>query len=270
IQSHRCLQMTPNIYCNQRCIFCWRSWEHLPMQFEPAEWDRPEEIVEESIKAQRKLLCGFGGLDEADKKKLKEAQSPNQAAISLLGEPTLYPYLGELVDEYRKRDFTTFVVSNGMNPAMFEKMADEKQLPTQLYISLDAPDKETHLQVNVPLIKDSWEKLNRTLELLPDLKTRKVIRITALKGYNMHSLEGWAELLEKAQADFIEIKSYMFIGGSRQRLTIENMPRHPEVRAFSEQIEKATGGAYKIIDEQPISRVVLLTSGEKRSLISND
>jgi tRNA wybutosine-synthesizing protein 1 len=57
----------------------------------------------------------------------------------------------------------------------------------------------------------------------------------------------------------------MFIGGSRQRLTIENMPRHEETKQFAEQIAKETG--YEIIGEQPSSRVVLLSSGEKDQMI---
>jgi tRNA wybutosine-synthesizing protein 1 len=48
----------------------------------------------------------------------------------------------------------------------------------------------------------------------------------------------------------------MFVGASRQRLSIENMPRHHEVREFAQQI--CDHCDYKIIDEQPSSRVVLL------------
>ena len=25
IQSHRCIQMTPVVKCNERCVFCWRD-----------------------------------------------------------------------------------------------------------------------------------------------------------------------------------------------------------------------------------------------------
>ena len=63
-------------------------------------------------------------------------------------------------------------------------------------------------------------------------------------------------LLKKADPKFIEVKGYVFVGASRQRLCIDNMPRHPEIREFADQIAKECG--YKFIDEQEASRVVLL------------
>ena len=258
IESHRCLQMTPNIYCQLRCVFCWRTWEHEPANHFPAIWDEPRELVEESVLAQRKLLSGFGGLEEADKKKLKEANSPNQVAISLDGEPTMYPYLGELIREYGKRKFTTFLVTNGLLPKRLEAL---NPLPTQLYISLYGPDKQTHQKVNVPLIKDSWEKMNKSLDLFPSLDTRKVLRLTLVKGLNMKEPDKYAELIEKAEPDFVEAKGYMFVGGSRQRLSMDNMPTHEEIRGFAEEVNSLL--SYEIAGEQPISRVVVLSSGAK-------
>ena len=262
ISSHRCLQMTPNLFCNQRCIFCWRAWEKMPPGIEGAEkWDDPKQIVEQSIVAQRKLLSGFGGLDTVDKKKLAEANDPNQVAISLAGEPTMYPYISDLVDEYHRRNFTTFVVTNGMFP---ERLAD-MSLPTQLYLSLDAPDEQTHVKVNAPQFQGSWATLNKTLELFPSLDTRKVIRITLVSGHNDVNPEGYAKLIEKSQADFVEIKGYMFIGGSRQRLSLANMPYQEDVVEFTNAVNEHLG--YKIAGDQPASRVILLSSGKKPQMI---
>lgn len=253
VQSHRCLQMSPNVYCQLRCVFCWRTWEHEPTNYTPEHWDEPKELVEESITAQRKLLSGLGGVEDADRKKLKEAQEPNQIAISLDGEPTMYPHLGDLIKEYQRRKATTFLVTNGLLPKRLESL---DPLPTQLYISLYGPDKQTHQKTNLPLIKDSWEKLNKSLELFPSLDTRKVIRLTMVKGVNMIKPEEYAKLISLSEAQYLEIKGFMFVGGSRQRLTIENMPRHDEIRAFAEKV--GAGCGYKIANEQPISRVVLL------------
>ena len=261
IESHRCLQMTPNVYCPLRCVFCWRTWEHEPINYAPEEWDEPKEIIEQSLLAQRKLLSGLGGLAEADKKKFKEAQEPNQIAISLDGEPTMYPFLGELIKEYNKRA-TTFLVTNGVFP---ERLGQLEQLPTQLYLSLYGPDKQTHQKTNAPLTKDSWEKLNQSLSLFPSLKTRKVIRLTLVKGINMKEPEKYAELIKKAQPDFIEAKGYMFVGGSRQRLSIANMPMHEEILNFANELNKTLG--YDLIGEKKDSRVVLLSSGEKNAKI---
>ncbi|MBN3037383.1 MAG: 4-demethylwyosine synthase TYW1 [Candidatus Diapherotrites archaeon] len=260
IQSHRCMQMTPSIYCMQRCLFCWRPYKYE--QAMPEEWDEPEDIINGSIDAQRKLLEGYYGNPNADKKKLDEAMNPNQVAISLAGEPTTYPKISELIQAFHKRDFTTFLVTNGLLPEALEKMT----MPTQLYVSLDAPNEAAHKRLNVPLWKDSWERLNKTLELLPSLDTRTCIRITLVKGWNDTEPEAYAKLLEKSGADFIEVKAYMLVGASRERLRIENMPRHAEVKAFAESITQHLRG-YDVVNESEQSRVVLLTNHAKPALI---
>jgi tRNA wybutosine-synthesizing protein 1 len=262
IQSHRCLQMSPNVYCQLRCVFCWRTWEHEPLDYLPKVWDEPKELVEESIAAQRKLLSGLGGVADADRKKFKEAQEPNQIAISLDGEPTMYPYLGDLLREYHKRKATTFLVSNGLLPERLEAL---EPLPTQLYVSLYGPDKQTHQKTNLPLTKDSWEKLNQSLALFPSLDTRKVIRLTLVKGVNMIEPKKYADLIKIAKPDFIEAKGYMFVGGSRQRLAIENMPTHEEIKEFAMELNKHLD--YELAGEKGDSRVVLLSSGKKKTEI---
>ncbi|MCD6522629.1 MAG: 4-demethylwyosine synthase TYW1 [Candidatus Diapherotrites archaeon] len=262
IQSHRCLQMTPTVgWCQQRCVFCWRPHEfNIPM---PEQWDEPEVIVEQSIIAQRKLLEGYYGLlDRVDKNKLDEAMNPNQVAISLAGEPTIYPYISDLIAAYESHGFTTFLVTNGLLPETIENM----HLPTQLYMSLDAPNEEIHKKVNIPLVNDSWARINKTLELFPSLDTRRVIRITLVKGWNDVFPEQYAKLVEKSEVDFLEVKAFMLVGYSRKRLRIENMPLHEEVLSFAKQIEEHLPG-YKIIDEKKDSRVVLLSNGKKNTKI---
>ena len=256
IQSHRCLQMTPAVaWCQQNCQFCWRPLT-APQQF-PEDYSEPKDIVQESIAKQRVLLSGYGALrEQIGEKKLQEAMNPNQVAISLAGEPTLYPKLPELVEEYGKNGFTTFVVSNGLDTETFSKAN-----PTQLYLSLEAPNEKLHRKINAPSIKDSWSRINASLEAMPSLKTRKVIRITVIKGINMGQEKEFASLIEKSQPDFVEVKAYMFVGYSRQRLKEENMPLHPEVLSFTEKINKHLG--YTIAGESKPSRVVLLSSGSK-------
>ena len=100
--------------------------------------DDPAFIVEGTIEAQRKLLSGFGGNEKTSEEKFERAMEPQHVAISLDGEPTLYPKLAELIKEYKKKGFSTFVVSNGLLPDRIEKLFEEP--PTQLYISVDAPN----------------------------------------------------------------------------------------------------------------------------------
>ncbi|RLG21998.1 4-demethylwyosine synthase TYW1 [Candidatus Micrarchaeota archaeon] len=257
IQSHRCLQMTPCIYCQQRCVFCWRTYGPSPDVL-PKEWDEPEHIYEESIKAQRKLLSGLGGIPEQiDIQKYEEAMNPNQVAISLTGEPTLYPYLPELIGVYKRHGFSTFVVSNGLAPEMIDKIE-----PTNLYISLDAPNRELHKKIDRPLVDKAWDSIMQSLSMLKEKKNNTVVRITMVKGLNDVNPEQYAKILDETASTYVEVKAYMFIGGSRQRLSISNMPRHHEVKAFAQQILKHSS-LYEYKDEQEASRVVLLEKRDK-------
>ncbi|RLG60847.1 4-demethylwyosine synthase TYW1 [Candidatus Geothermarchaeota archaeon] len=266
IKTHRCVQMTPAvIYCTLRCVYCWRlqpedvniSWNQL----RPPKWDDPETIVEGSIHEQRRILSGYKDWvlrGKLDKKTFEEAWNPNQAAISLSGEPTLYPYLSDLIAEYKRRGFTTFLVTNGTIPKALEKLNEK---PTQLYITLPAYNKETFLRVNRPLIKDAWQRLLDSLDLMPSMSTRTVIRLTLVKGLNMKEPKKYAKLIERANPMFIEPKGYVHVGFSQKRLSRENMPTHVEIRRFAEELAEELG--YYIADESPSSRVVLLSREKK-------
>jgi tRNA wybutosine-synthesizing protein 1 len=248
ISSHRCLQMTPTLMCNQRCLHCWRPTEiDVPA---PEKWDSPVEIVGSCIESHRKLITGFG--HSAPRDMWMEGNEPKHVAISLSGEPTTFPLLPELIDEFKNQGFTTFVVSNGTIPAMMKKIN-----PAQLYMSLDAPDRETYEKVCLPKSPKLWDKINESLEILKDKDTRTVIRITLIKGVNMFDPQGYAELIKKADPDYIEVKAYMHLGFSRNRLARECMPQHEEVLDFSQELANELG--YKIADDVWISRVVLLS-----------
>ncbi|WMW21621.1 4-demethylwyosine synthase TYW1 [Methanolobus mangrovi] len=255
IHSHRCLQMTPTLMCNQKCLHCWRPTEvDVPM---PVEWNSPVEIVGSSIESQRKLISGFG--DSAPLERWNEGKNPRHVAISLSGEPTLFPHLPELIDEFKTQGFTTFVVSNGTVPDMMSKIN-----PAQLYMSLDAPDRETYEKVCVPKSSSLWDNILKSLEVLKTKETRTVIRITLIKGVNMFNSEGFAELIRIAEPDYIEVKAYMHLGFSRKRLPREAMPSHEEVMEFSEELAEHLG--YKVAGDVEVSRVVLLS---KDGLVSH-
>ena len=70
----------------------------------------------------------------------------------------------------------------------------------------------------------------------------------------------YAKLDEKASPNFIEPKGYVFVGYSRKRMNIKNMPSHEKVRKFSENLAEMTG--YEIKIERKDSRVVLLAKDE--------
>ena len=136
--------------------------------------------------------------------------------------------------------------------------------PTQLYISIDAPNEALHKKICKPMHKDSWKRLMKSLRIMKRLrgKTRTTLRITVIKGINDTGAESYAKLIKTANPMFVEVKAYMYVGASRQRLQMENMPRHHEIKRFARDIAAASG--YKAIDEQKESRVVLLMKRDFR------
>ncbi|MEM2459748.1 MAG: 4-demethylwyosine synthase TYW1 [Candidatus Hadarchaeales archaeon] len=254
ISSWRCLQFTPSLFhCTHQCLFCWRKVEATLEPHEELPPDDPGEVVEKAILAQRELLSGFKGNPKVNLSKWEEAQLPRHAAISLAGEPTLYPLLTPLLEEFHRRGFTTFLVSNGTIPERLKELGVE---PTQLYLTLPAPDEATYSMVCRPRIPDGWKKLNLSLELLSSFSCRKVLRLTLVRGLNLKDPEGYAKLIEKANPDYVEPKGYFPVGYSRQRLGPSLMPTHQEIRSFAEELEKLTN--YRIADEVPVSSVVLM------------
>lgn len=253
IESHRCLQMAPAVpNCQQKCEFCWRDLSYTQTQWE-GEYDDPKTIIDEAVKAQNNLLCGFFGNDKANKEKLEESKTPTNAAISLAGEPMLYPEIDELIAEFNRRNFTTFVVSNGQ---CVDKLKNLENEPYQLYLSLDAPTKKIYNDVCQPQISEGWDNLNQSLDTLASFNSRTCIRTTCVKGRNMTNPEKYAELIKKASPDFVEIKAYMCVGSSRHRLTPDNMPTFDEVKSFAQKIGENCGK--KIVNESEVNRVVLL------------
>jgi tRNA wybutosine-synthesizing protein 1 len=268
IKSHRCCQISPWILCDNKCVHCWRPIE-LEINLENNKIDEPLEIINECIKLHRKLLIGFKGNPKTNRKKYKEAQEPMQFAISLIGEPTLYPKLRELISELRKKGKTSFVVTNGLQTKVLKELNENRQLPTQLYISLNSPNKEMYDKWHKSNEKDAWKKFNETLKLFPKLKTRKVIRMTLIKDLNDkdEQVKEYAELIKKAKPHFLEVKSYMAIGFSRQRLGYEKMLSHEEIKVFAKKLVDELKNKYKILDEHKLSRVVLIGKDKKKMRI---
>ena len=251
IKSHRCLQMTPALnQCTHLCQFCWRELGH---DFDVEEWAEPKDMLDNLIEMQRKLISGFKGDPRVSREMYEEARHPNQVAISLAGEPITYPYLSDFLKECHSRGMMTFLVTNGTYP---EKLEALDTLPRQLYVTVAAPNEQVYKTTCRPKIKDGWERINRTLELLPSLDTRTVIRHTLVKNMNFGYVDEYAALDRKAKTDMVEPKGYVFVGSSRMRLTIDSMPRFEEIRQFSEQLGERIG--MEILKEKPDSKVLLL------------
>lgn len=275
IKSHLCCQMSPAVmWCPNRCIHCWRAIEMTIDSELKGKVDSPKEVVDKCIEAQRKLLIGFNvdkkskkkQLSKANQKKYLEAQEPMQFAISLSGEPTVYEHIGGLIDELRKRRKTSFLVTNGLYPEKLEEMEKKKQLPTQLYISVNTPNKELYQKFHRSSKKDAWERLNKSLEIMSKLngKTRTVFRMNLVKNLNMNPemAKEYAEMIKKTNPMFVEIKGFMSVGFARARLGYERMPYHKDIVDFSKKLLEFLP-EYKFLDEKKESRVVLLGKDKK-------
>ena len=265
IPTHRCMQMTPSLgHCTQSCLFCWRAtpetlgvgWE----QTQPIENpDNPDSIIDACLYNHRKLIYGFGGNPRVEPGMYKEALDPVHAAISLEGEPTLYPRLGELVEAYKSRGFkSVFIVTNGTKPEELKSLSCE---PTQLYISLCAPDEETYEKTCRPMVPNAWEKVLETIELLDSFSCPTVLRNTLVPKLNMHSPEKYGKLAELGNVTYMEPKAAMSVGAARERFGYSDMAWFSQIQGFAKEI--ADSCSYNVIDEHRFSNIVLLSRLEK-------
>ena len=268
ILTHRCMEFSPaGMYCENRCVYCWRPMEFYDaMKMEPEQVAEPEQILRKLMGERKKLIDGFYGDSRNDNQRLDESLLPTHYAISLSGEPTMYPKLPELIKYLKSLEATKsiFLVTNGQEPDMIQKLQDEDALPTQLYLSTNAADYESFIKINKPKYDDSWERWNRTLDMLKNLDTRTVLRITLIRNYNdqKEMIPAFADMFRKASPHFIEIKSYMHIGRSTNRLEHENMLEMSEVKKFSEEIAKQSK-IFSIMDESLVSRISILQNNER-------
>jgi len=254
IQSSSCLEMTPSVpFCTESCQFCWRLRElSAPKWVGPV--DAPDVILDECIAERKKLMEGYSGNEKAQRIGIVwQSKKPTQVAISLDGEPIMYPRINELIQIILDRGMTAYLVTNGTLP---EKVKALDPLPTNFYITLAGPNKKVFLETVKPLIPDPWERLQESLSYMKDMSCETVVRLTMTKGLNMVDPEGYANILRKNEPKNVEVKAFMSVGAAREKLPYEAMPMHDEVKSFAEKVAELSG--YTIKDEHAPSRVVLL------------
>jgi len=253
IMSNQCMQMTTSMSCANRCTFCWRGYK-APVA-KDWKWgiDPPDAILKGSLEAHHKLLTGMKGHPTVVMPAYNRSRDVKHVALSLTGEPITYPRMNELIDDFHSRGISTFLVTN----AQYAEQIKNLKPITQLYLSIDAPNKKLLKRVDVPLFPDFWERTLDSLKYLAQKKGRTCIRLTMIKGVNMIEPKNYAKLIEMGDPDFIEVKAYMFIGASRQRLSLENMPYHEDVIAFTREL-MAYLSNYEICSEHIPSRVVMV------------
>ncbi|CAA7042666.1 unnamed protein product [Microthlaspi erraticum] len=260
IESHRCMETTPSLACANKCVFCWRH--HTNPVGKSWQWkmDDPKEIVKGALDLHTKMIKQMKGVPGVTQEKLEEGLNPRHCALSLVGEPIMYPEINALVDELHGKRISTFLVTNAQFP---EKILNMKPI-TQLYVSVDAATKESLKAIDRPLFADFWERFIDSLKALQEKQQRTVYRLTLVKGWNTEELDAYFNLFSIGKPDFIEIKGVTYCGSSAtSKLTMENVPWHADVKAFSEALSLKSEGEYEVACEHAHSCCVLLGRTQK-------
>jgi tRNA wybutosine-synthesizing protein 1 len=106
------------------------------------------------------------------------------------------------------------------------------------------------------------------LHILADHPSRTALRITLANGVNAFGESGYAKLIELAEPDYVEVKSYMHLGFSRKRLSRDAMMSYEDVMLFAQDVGERTG--YTIAAGSPISRVVVLSQSGTTEKIQSE
>lgn len=260
IESHRCMEATPSLACANKCVFCWRH--HTNPVGKSWQWkmDDPLDIVNGAINQHTKMIKQMKGVPGVQAERLLEGLSPRHCALSLVGEPIMYPEINTLVNELHRRRISTFLVTNAQFP---EKIRELKPI-TQLYVSVDAATKDSLKAIDRPLFGDFWERFLDSLKALQEKDQRTVYRLTLVKGWNTEEVDAYTNLFDIGKPDFIEIKGVTYCGSTAtSKLTMENVPWHADVKSFSEAIATKSNGVYEVACEHVHSCCVLLAKSDK-------
>ncbi|RHY28448.1 hypothetical protein DYB25_005855 [Aphanomyces astaci] len=255
ITSYQCMETTPSLACANKCVFCWRHHKNPVGREWRWKTDDAKELVEGAISRHQTMIKEVKGLPGLIQSRWEEAFTVRHCALSLVGEPIMYPHINEFCRELHAREISSFLVTNAQFP---EKIAALEPI-TQLYVSVDAATKDSLKAIDRPLFKDFWERFLSCLTQLKAKGQRTVYRMTLVKEHNMKELDNYVELIHLGEPDLIEIKAVTYCGKSdASDLTMQNVPYHQEVRDFCELLCAKLGGGYELATEHAHSNCVLV------------
>jgi len=257
IESHRCMEATPSLACANKCVFCWRH--HTNPVGTEWKWlmDEPDDIVNGAINKHVEMIRTLRGVPGVKPDRFEEAHHVRHCALSLVGEPIMYPKISALMSMLHEKRISTFLVTNAQFPQAIRDLVPA----TQLYVSIDAADRESLRKIDRPLFSDFWERFLESIDALAIKKQRTVFRLTLVKSYNMEQLQGYAALIQRGKPSFIEIKGVTYCGEPEKgqaKLTMKNVPWHNEVVSFAQELVKLVNPDYSIAAEHAHSNSVLI------------
>lgn len=263
IASHRCMEATPSLSCSNKCIFCWRHGTNPVGTTWRWQVDPPEMIFKGMLEAHVKKIKMLRGVPGVRAERFQEGMEVRHCALSLVGEPIFYPHINELLGMLHKQRISSFLVCNAQHPEQLKNLGPV----TQLYVSIDASNKESLRRIDRPLHRDFWERFQSCMQILREKRDtqRTVFRLTLVKGFNIEEeVAGYADLVEKAMPSFIEVKGVTYCGTTTAAgagLSMQNVPFYEEVQHFVLALEKELcrrGMEYGIGAEHAHSCCVLL------------
>ncbi|XP_019716976.1 S-adenosyl-L-methionine-dependent tRNA 4-demethylwyosine synthase TYW1 isoform X2 [Hippocampus comes] len=167
IQSHRCMETTPSLACANKCVFCWRHHTN-PVG---TEWrwkmDPAEKILEEALEKHQNMIRQFRGVPGVKSDRYEEGLTAQHCALSLVGEPIMYPEINRFVRLLHSRRISSFLVTNAQFPEEIRTL----EPVTQLYVSVDASTKDSLKKIDRPLFKDFWTRFLDSLKALAEKNT---------------------------------------------------------------------------------------------------
>ncbi|KAK9467944.1 hypothetical protein V1512DRAFT_260407 [Lipomyces arxii] len=283
IRSHLCMETTPSLSCSNKCVFCWRHGTNPVGTTWRWQVDPPDVILKGALEGHYQKIKQMRGVPGVQAARFAEAFTVRHCALSLVGEPIFYPHINEFTSMLHERNISSFLVCNAQHP---EQLRTLKRV-TQLYVSIDASDKESLRRIDRPLHRDFWERFNECLDILhTKSEQRTVFRLTLVKGFNASEVLGYARLVLQARPCFVEVKGVTYCGttssptgpgaafksgGSKDGLTMANVPFYEEVRDFVVQLNQAIkdlGLDYDIAAEHAHSCCILIA--QKRFQLDGD
>ncbi|CAL8363166.1 unnamed protein product [Merluccius merluccius] len=228
IESHRCMETTPSLACANKCVFCWRHHTN-PVG---TEWrwkmDPAEKILQEALDNHQSMIRQFRGVPGVKPARYEEGLAAKHCALSLVGEPIMYPEINAFLRLLHAKRISSFLVTNAQFPQEIRSLVPV----TQLYVSVDASTKDSLKKIDRPLFRDFWPRFLDSLKALGEKGTGVQI---------IGGAAGAAALVRchrpAAAPRFPEPRdSSLFI--SRWRATVERAERGQKKQELMEHLEK--------------------------------
>lgn len=94
----------------------------------------------------------FTGVPGVQPQRIVEGMNPVHCALSLVGEPIMYPEINKFLGMLHEKGISSFLVTNAQFPDAIRQLDP----CTQLYVSVDASTKDSLKKIDRPLFKGNF------------------------------------------------------------------------------------------------------------------